>query len=302
MCMAERLVWPHFLLSPGPGHCGAVKRSIHPWQRWLGDRADSGTSVQVLPLLLVTPSPAAAPWQGVGCRSAGMLSWDSQHDPIPVCHHKHRALCWLLGGRWRGAILNECGLQRNRSCWVVIGSQPCFSLSLTNEAFVWVSLQQDLCWVGGPFKGAWVMQAEAVGRRKRLWISGSLVWGRDADGGKARLKRALDPPWSLLLTRHEVQLSLLAWAEGKADGSQVPLMVTARALSVSGGSSSPLECLGNLCLKTHPHSRAIKCQDERDWLEGPAESRRGCNAVHSLSLQKGFLFCMLNMQIFNGVY
>lgn len=134
-------------------------------------------------------------------------------------------------------------------------------------------------------------------------ISGfSLVWGRDADGGKARLKGALDLLRLLLLTQQETQPSLLSWAEEKADGSRVPLMATARALSVSSGCSTLSECLGNFCLKTHPGSRAIKCRHKRDQLEGPVESGRGCNAIHSLSLQNGFLFCMFNMQIFNGVY
>lgn len=147
------------------------------------------------------------------------------------------------------------------------------------------------------------MQTEAAGRRKYFWISGfSLFWGRDADGGKARLKRALDLLRSLLLTQHETQPSLLSWADGKAAGSWVPPMATARALSVSGGCLAPLECLGNFCLKTHSGSRATKCRDKRDQLEGPVESGRGCNAIHSLSLQKGFLFSMFNMQIFNGVY
>lgn len=133
------------------------------------------------------------------------------------------------------------------------------------------------------------MQSEATGRRKWFWISGlSLVWGGDADVGKARLKRTLDLPRSLLLTQHETQPGLLSCAEEKAAVSQVLLMATARALSVSGGCSAPLECLGNLCLKTHPGSRAIKCRNERDQLEGPVESGKGCNAIRSLSLQNVF--------------
>lgn len=100
---------------------------------------------------------------------------------------------------------------------------------------------------------------------------------------------------------YEMQPSLSSWAE-KAAVSLLPLMVAGSALSVPGGCSAPLECLGNFCLKTHPGSRAIKCQDERDQLEGPMESRRGCDAIQSVSLQKGFLFSMFNMQILNGVY
>lgn len=221
---------------------------------------------------------ASAPWrdsgQGMGCPSPQTLSWEGLQDLIPSAVASAGHFGSSEGERWTGVVPNEQRLQRSGNC-VAANSSRLYGhlgvlLSSTENIFVCVLLQQDLWWVGGPFTGAWGMWTEAAGRRKYFWISGfSLFWGRDADGGKARLKRALDLLRSLLLTQHETQPSLLSWAEGKAAGSWVPPMATARALSVSGGCLAPLECLGNFCLKTHPGSRATKCRDERDQLEGP---------------------------------
>lgn len=103
------------------------------------------------------------------------------------------------------------------------------------------------------------MQTESAGRRKYFWISVfSLVWERDVDGGKSGLKRGHDLLGLLILTVRETQSNLLSLAQEKAASSQVPVMATARALSVSSYCCAPLECLGNFCPKTHPVSRAIK--------------------------------------------
>jgi len=75
--------------------------------------------------------------------------------------------------------------------------------------------------------------------------SSLLGLGKGAGDGKARLKRALGLLRSLLLAQRETQPSLLSRAEERAAGSRAPPMATARAWSVSGGGSTPLERLGN---------------------------------------------------------
>lgn len=155
------------------------------------------------PIPASAPRPAAAPWHGLSqCPNAEPGGAARPDSCLPL-----RAWGILLARKLGGGQEWSQTSMVCRSCWLANGSLA--SHGAAQKMFLSGSSNSRTCGgLGGPFTGARGLLAGAVGRRKLFRISGlSLVWGRDADVGKARPKRALDPPGSLLVTQHETQPS-----------------------------------------------------------------------------------------------